>query len=79
MRKLLGGDHVQLLCNTTAHLQSQLDTEEEFVGFDVFGVTMRIDQLEQTYRSLLDGVLVTARPSVKDDLCGHVRLEIPAP
>jgi hypothetical protein len=40
---------------------------------------MRIKQLEQACRSLLDGVLVTARPAVKDDMCGHVRLEIPAP
>jgi hypothetical protein len=40
---------------------------------------MRIKQLEQACRSLLDGVLVTVRPAVKDDMCGHVRLEIPAP
>ena len=79
MRKLLGGDHVQLLRNTTAHLHREVNAEEEFVGFDVFGVTMRMKQLEQACLSLLDDVLVTAHPAVKDDMCGHVRLEIPLP
>ena len=70
---------MQLLRHTTAHLHSEINAKDELIGFDVFGGTMRIKQLEQACRSLPDGILVAARPAVKDDMCGHVGLEIPAP
>ena len=47
MCKLSGSNYTQLLSNNTVPLQSQLDTEKAYVGFDVSQVTMRTNQLEQ--------------------------------
>ncbi len=42
MRKFLGGYHSQLIRDTTTHLYSEINAEEEFVGFNIFEGAMRI-------------------------------------
>jgi hypothetical protein len=79
MHKLPRGNHSKLICDTTAHLHSEFNAEEKFVVFDIFGVTMGINQFQQACRSLLYGILVTARPTVKEDMCSHMRLEVSTP
>jgi hypothetical protein len=40
---------------------------------------MRTHELQQAGSGVLEGILITARPAVKDDMRSHVRLKVPAP
>jgi hypothetical protein len=46
MGELSGSNHAQLIRDTTAHLNSEGNTKDEFVGFDVLGGTMRIKEFQ---------------------------------
>jgi hypothetical protein len=79
MHELPRRDYAKLIGDAAAHLHSEINAEEEFVGFDLIGGTMGINQFQQACSRLLDSILVAARPAVKDDMRGHVRLEVSTP
>jgi hypothetical protein len=46
MGELSGSNHAQLIRDMTAHLHSELNTRDEFVGFDVLGSTAGLKELQ---------------------------------
>src|SRR5918996_4235005 len=79
MGELSGSNHAQLIRDPTAHLNSKVNAKGEFVGFDVLGGTMGVNQFQQASSGLLDGILIAPRPAFKDDMRRHVRLKVSTP